>query len=660
MNLDNRKVVELNLNDILPNRFQPRIHFSEDAINELSESIKEHGVIQPIVVRQINDKYEIIAGERRYKASTMAGKKTIPAIVTDLNDKESAEIALIENVQREDLTPIEEAISYKKILNMGYLTQEDLSLKLGKKQSTISNKLRLLNLDETVQEALLEKKISERHARSLLKLENKDQKIMLDRIINERLTVRKTDAEIDKIIHSKNNVELDSDVIEVLDIEEIKDNKGEKNMNNEINNNFNIPTTPIIEDVPTPMPNIEPTPVVGSVNTDGQPISEKQNLINEQPQSSIFDTPKTEYSQVNGFNNLNTNIVNNEENISNVNNTQNAIAPGFMDIDKIQTQATDINIEKPTADLNSLLTPTPAPEEVKPTPVDTSIFGFTPVPPTNNQPTSEVEKPKVGKFFDLDSLGEIQEAASPDEATPESIEQLLNNSVVQPKEEEKPIVQEQTVPTENKSEMFGINLEPKNPDFVENIDKKEANLDFGEPKPVIDNNNLNFNQFYNEQPNSQPLNETMVSESASVVENDNIGIQPIIGEQILNNNLPQQEVEPVQAPIFPTPVTKPAEEVRPNPVNQSAYTIPTAEELDSFLTGLDSTTPLSQVASQTEAINNSVIETPSTQSVVKVDMEKVVPIIREAIDKISALGIKVDIDEFDFDDMYQAIIKIDK
>ena len=173
MNLDNRKVVELSLDDILPNRFQPRITFSEEAINELAESIKEHGVIQPIVVRKINDKYEIIAGERRYKASTIAGKTTIPAIITDLNDKESAEIALIENVQREDLTPIEEAVSYKKILDMGYLTQEDLSSKLGKKQSTISNKLRLLNLDEEVQEALLEKKISERHARSLLKLNSK-------------------------------------------------------------------------------------------------------------------------------------------------------------------------------------------------------------------------------------------------------------------------------------------------------------------------------------------------------------------------------------------------------------------------------------------------------------------------------------------------------
>ena len=159
------KVVELNLNDVLPNRFQPRITFSEESIQALAESIKIHGVIQPIVVRNIGDKYEIIAGERRYKASVLAGKQTIPAIITDLNEKDSAEVAIIENVQRKDLTPIEEAISYKKILDMGYLTQDSLALKLGKTQSTIANKLRLLNLDDDVQEALLNEKISERHAR---------------------------------------------------------------------------------------------------------------------------------------------------------------------------------------------------------------------------------------------------------------------------------------------------------------------------------------------------------------------------------------------------------------------------------------------------------------------------------------------------------------
>lgn len=207
----NKKVVELNIDDVLPNRFQPRIKFSEEAITELSNSIKEHGVIQPIVVRPIGDKFEIIAGERRYKATCMAGLQTIPAIITDLNDKDSAEVALIENVQRENLTPIEEAISYKKILDMGYITQEALAAKLGKTQSTIANKLRLLNLDDEVQEALLKEKISERHARSLLKLTDKEiQRQMLRKIIAERMPVRKADEEIDKIIRGESLEENES------------------------------------------------------------------------------------------------------------------------------------------------------------------------------------------------------------------------------------------------------------------------------------------------------------------------------------------------------------------------------------------------------------------------------------------------------------------
>ena len=206
-NNNEKKVVDLKLNDVLPNRFQPRIKFDEESINELAESIKKYGVIQPIVVRQVGEKYEIIAGERRYKASVIAGKETIPAIIYDLSDNESVEIALLENVQREDLTPIEKAISYKKILDMGYINQEDLAQKIGKSQSSIANTLRLLNLAEEVQEALLNTKISERHARSLLKIKDENKQVeMLNRIINERLTVRKTDEEIKKMENNNNTI----------------------------------------------------------------------------------------------------------------------------------------------------------------------------------------------------------------------------------------------------------------------------------------------------------------------------------------------------------------------------------------------------------------------------------------------------------------------
>lgn len=194
----NNEVVYLYLDDIIPNRFQPREVFDDQALKELAISIKEHGVIQPIIVRKVENKYEIIAGERRYKASTMAGLTKIPAIVKNLDDKESSKVALIENLQRRDLTPIEEARTYQKILELETnMTQEQLAQTMGKTQSVVSNKLRLLALPEEVQDALLKEKISERHARSLLNVSDKNNQIkLLDKIIAERMTVRELDKEI--------------------------------------------------------------------------------------------------------------------------------------------------------------------------------------------------------------------------------------------------------------------------------------------------------------------------------------------------------------------------------------------------------------------------------------------------------------------------------
>ena len=137
----NEQVQEIFIEDIIPNRFQPRLTFDEKALQELSDSIKVHGVIQPLVLRKVGNKYEIIAGERRYKASCMAGLKKVPAIVREMTDNESAEVALIENVQRKNLSSIEEAQSYRNLLDRGYLTQEELAQKLGVSQSTIANKM---------------------------------------------------------------------------------------------------------------------------------------------------------------------------------------------------------------------------------------------------------------------------------------------------------------------------------------------------------------------------------------------------------------------------------------------------------------------------------------------------------------------------------------
>ena len=211
MNMNNmeKEIVYVSLDDIIPNRFQPRLSFDEEALNELAKSIRQHGIIQPLVLRKVGNKYEIIAGERRYKASYIAGLTKVPAVVIDLNDNESAEVAIVENIQRKNLSALEEAKSYKKLLDRGYLTQDELAIKMGKTQGSISNKLRLLNLSEVVQNALLNNEISERHARSLLRLDDsEEQEEVLHRIITERLNVRDTDTLINSILSTKDFVQV--------------------------------------------------------------------------------------------------------------------------------------------------------------------------------------------------------------------------------------------------------------------------------------------------------------------------------------------------------------------------------------------------------------------------------------------------------------------
>lgn len=226
MNME-EKILQIPIEDIIPNRFQPRLTFDDKALQELSSSIKQHGIIQPLVLRKLGDKYEIVAGERRYKAAQMAGLTTVPAVISNIDDDKSAEVALIENIQRKNLTAIEEAKSYKNLLDRGYLTQEQLAEKLGVSQSTIANKLRLLNLDEEVQDALLNEKISERHARALLSLPTKEDQIKwLNKILTDRLTVRQLDIELKKALN-KDSEDDGSDIPLVNltpNINEIKEN----------------------------------------------------------------------------------------------------------------------------------------------------------------------------------------------------------------------------------------------------------------------------------------------------------------------------------------------------------------------------------------------------------------------------------------------------
>ncbi len=333
-NTMSREIIEIPVEEIIPNRFQPRLTFDVEALNELANSIKEHGIIQPLVVRRIQDKFEIIAGERRYKAATLVGMQKVPCIVMNLNDNESAEVAVIENIQRKEMTSLEEAKSFKKILDKGYLTQDELAKRMGKSQSSIANKLRLLNLDELVQDAILNGKISERHARSILKLDNKeDQRKVLSEIIEKRLTVRQTDDLIRDKYGKDTNMQIKQP--EYLSTPEI-----------------NIPVNNIINDI---------NPQANLINNLGKFIQpqeikpqEPQQMNRPTPNSSLdifrYDTPniQEEHSK--------------EQDIQSIINPQvfsNTASNGAnnmnIDINAIKTNAENIRQEQPIADMSSLM-----------------------------------------------------------------------------------------------------------------------------------------------------------------------------------------------------------------------------------------------------------------------------------------------------------------
>ena len=190
----NKRIQDIELDKIVPNRYQPRREFSDDSIKELAETLDKDGLLQPIVVRENGeDQYEIIAGERRYRAAKSLNWETIPAIVNNMNDDQAASLALIENLQREDLNPIDEAKAYTNLMKLNDLTQTALAKDMGKSQSYVANKLRLLKLDDDVQKALVEGKITARHGRALLNLSDDDQERVLKEIEEKGLNVKQTE-----------------------------------------------------------------------------------------------------------------------------------------------------------------------------------------------------------------------------------------------------------------------------------------------------------------------------------------------------------------------------------------------------------------------------------------------------------------------------------
>lgn len=201
---NNEEIVEIPLSELRSNPYQPRKNFDDNALQELANSIKEHGVFQPIIAKKSIKGYEIIAGERRVKASILAGKTTIPAIIRDFSDQDMMEIALLENLQRENLNALEEAMAYKKLLDELHLTQESLAERLGKSRSHITNMLGLLTLPEEVKDMIMDGKISMSHARVLSKIDNNEKiKELSDKIIVDGLSVR----EIEDLSHTDTTIE---------------------------------------------------------------------------------------------------------------------------------------------------------------------------------------------------------------------------------------------------------------------------------------------------------------------------------------------------------------------------------------------------------------------------------------------------------------------
>lgn len=198
----------MKINMVEPNRDQPRRNFEEDALLELADSIKQYGVLQPLIVRKRNDYYEIIAGERRWRAAKMAGVKEVPVIIKEYNEQEILEIALIENIQRENLNPIEEAMAFKKLLEEFNLKQDEVAERVSKSRTAVTNSMRLLKLDQRVQQMIIDDMISTGHARALLAIDDPEQQYMLaNKVFDEKLSVRETEKLIKEIKNPKKQKE---------------------------------------------------------------------------------------------------------------------------------------------------------------------------------------------------------------------------------------------------------------------------------------------------------------------------------------------------------------------------------------------------------------------------------------------------------------------
>ena len=613
------KLAVINIDDIFPNRFQPRLKFDEEKLSELSDSIRKYGVIQPIVVRPVNGKYEIIAGERRYKASMMAGRTTIPAVIVNLSDRDSEEIALLENIQRQQLSPIEEAVSYKRILDMGYITQDELAKKLGKAQSTIANKVRLLNLDDEVQEALLENKISERHARSLLRLSDKaDQVKMLHRIINERLTVKMTDNEIAKLKEEKNKqvnkqVQTDDNNIESLfGDEERGSNMMDIDKIMREAQDINAPASEkkdlsglMKQDANTPV-----SPIITSEEPKQEPIREDGKFVN--------------FSQI--------------KDPEPVKPTPTPVSGGVT-FDSMFHQEPSIAVSTPTAS-------TPAESMQNGSQVSTPTMQTgSPVEPVQSQGPTPVNSSQSSSGIGMAVADALKKFNT----------QVPNNEPIaaSPSMDQVPPVNSALI---NEVQATPVNLGQTPVQSEPSMQNQMVQPQSVAPTPA----SVNMNSFGNSNVSS---NETF--NTSSNVTSESSVMEPQMNQgYVTSPNYSEQVMSPVNEPaqVNPMPANQlPVNEVQATPVNMGTENsaMPTYDNVNNIPdTTIYQERPVSDASTMASSMAEPVKVAPAPQN--NAHFAQVVRLIRDCANEIGKYGYKVNLDELDLGNKYQVSFTIDK
>ncbi len=590
------KIVYLRLDDILPNRFQPREVFDEEGLEELADSIKEHGVIQPIIVRQVGNKYELIAGERRSKASALAGLTTIPAIIKNMDDKESAKVSLLENLQRKNLSAIEEARTYKRILELDNMTQEDLAKTMGKSQPMVANKLRLLALPEEVQDALIKNQISERHARSLLNIKDKPTQLMLlDRIKKERLTVRELDAEIKKILNLNENNNLSFGTNE----DNSSDNNSMPAYNN-FNNGFN------------------------NMGLNDYKTSLGNNMMNNNftNMNQFSNMPDNNFSQLqnNNFSNMsyeeNTNLMNNDSSTTNIyeqdyNNSNNDFS--FINSNNTNTNNTNNTDSGNNFSLGSMFDGNPNNVNNNYSPENINYNN----PLVSNIRESDI-KTQENKFLpNFDDKNIENNFSSPsDNASINEFNSNFSNEM-----------NEKNNYSNNQFDKFTDFQSLNSPINDYNINDNQGNL-FNQPLNIVDVSQNNINN-YNED-SSNNLNDYSLNENNKDFAFDN--------ENKVNDNPFDDAYENI---LFAKPV--PVE-----PLNSEENTISSSDNSDNNMNISDES-----VLPKNEYISLEHERTLFTTRDAVLELKK-------TTDRIKQDGINLDSEEIDFDDYYQIIIKIKK